>query len=142
MSQCTIECPFINLAHGSRTTIVISPRKAGAIDPRWYRTDDEAHHQFGTDMIFVGLLFRSLFIIAFALGVLWSSMPAGGEIANLSKLPTPDLIRAILGIIICIAAVVHVFIRPKDSEAYRTWTYIGVACVSLLLAVVAIKSIG
>ena len=93
-------------------------------------------------MIFVGLLFRSLFIVAFALGVLWSSLPADGGFAILTKLPTPDLIRVVLGIIICIAAVVHVFIRPRDEEAYKTWAYIGVACVSVLLAFAAIKSVG
>jgi hypothetical protein len=93
-------------------------------------------------MIFVGLLFRSLFIVAFALGVLWSSLPGGSGFATLNKLPTPDLIRVALGIIISIAAVVHVFIRPKDEEAYKTWAYIGVAVVSVLLVVAAIKSVG
>jgi hypothetical protein len=92
-------------------------------------------------MIIAGIVFRSLFIVALALGVLWSSLPADRGFVALNSLPTPDLIRVGLGMGICLVVLVQVFIRPRDEGAYKTWAYIGVACVSVLLGIVVIKAL-
>ena len=47
-------------------------------------------------MIIFGKVFRSLFIVALAFLVLWSSWPAGRGFATFNSLPTPDLIRVAL----------------------------------------------
>lgn len=90
-------------------------------------------------MIIFGKVFRSLFIVALAFLVLWSSWPAGRGFATFNSLPTPDLIRVALGIGVCLAALVQVFIRPRDAGAYKTWGYMGVACAGVLLGGVVIK---
>ncbi len=42
-----------------------------------------------------------------------------------------DLIRMALGLSVCLWLGVHVFILPKDAEAYRTWLYLGLAVLPL-----------
>src|ERR1700730_17252433 len=49
-----------------------------------------------------------------------------------SAYETPgDLIRIALGFSVCLWLTVHVFILPKDAEAYRTWLYLGLAVLPL-----------
>jgi TRAP-type C4-dicarboxylate transport system permease small subunit len=51
-----------------------------------------------------------------------------------SAYQTPDdLIRVALGFSVCLWLAVHVFILPKDAEAYRTWLYLGLAVLPLAL---------
>jgi cation transport ATPase len=44
-----------------------------------------------------------------------------------------DLIGLALGLSVCLWLAVHVFILPKDAEAYRTWLYLGIAVLPLAL---------
>jgi hypothetical protein len=89
-----------------------------------------------------GLIFRAIFIVTFAFAVLWSSWPRGGSLATLSRMPTLELVRGALGVVISLAAIVQIFIPPKDKEAFKTWTYIGIAGIGVLLAVAVMKSVG
>jgi hypothetical protein len=51
-----------------------------------------------------------------------------------SAYETPgDLIRVALGLSVCLWLAVHVFILPKDAEAFRTWFYLGLAVLPLAL---------
>ncbi len=51
-----------------------------------------------------------------------------------SAYETPgDLIRVILGLVACLWIVFHLFMLPKDPEAYRTWVYLGLAAVPFAL---------
>jgi hypothetical protein len=51
-----------------------------------------------------------------------------------SAYETPgDLIRMALGLSVCLWLAVHVFILPKDPEAYRTWLYLGLAVLPLAI---------
>ena len=51
-----------------------------------------------------------------------------------SAYETPgDLIRMALGFSVCLWLAVHVFILPKDAEAYRTWLYLGLAVLPLAI---------
>jgi hypothetical protein len=49
-----------------------------------------------------------------------------------------DLMRVLLGLVVCIWLVVHLFVLPRDVGAYRTWFYMGLVLVplSILLGVV------
>jgi hypothetical protein len=44
-----------------------------------------------------------------------------------------DLIRMGLGLSVCLWLAVHIFILPKDAEAYRTWLYLGLAVLPLAI---------
>jgi hypothetical protein len=51
-----------------------------------------------------------------------------------SAYETPgDLVRMALGLSVCLWLAVHVFILPKDAEAFRTWLYLGLAILPLAL---------
>jgi hypothetical protein len=44
-----------------------------------------------------------------------------------------DLIRIALGFSVCLWLAVHVFILPRDAEAYRIWLYLGLAVLPLAI---------
>jgi hypothetical protein len=88
-----------------------------------------------------GIFFRSAFIIAFGLGALWASLPADRDISAIPGLPAADLVRVGLGVVVCLGALIQTFNLPKDDQAYRTWTYIGVACTITLLCVIAVHAV-
>ena len=46
---------------------------------------------------------------------------------------TGDFIIVVVGLIACLWIVTHVFMLPKDAEAYRTWIYLGLAAVPFAL---------
>jgi hypothetical protein len=35
----------------------------------------------------------------------------------------------VLGLLVCVWIIVHLFMLPKDPESYRTWVYLGLAAV-------------
>jgi hypothetical protein len=88
----------------------------------------------------LGIIFRSAFILAFGFGALWSSLPVTGSFATMMSWPVSEQIRAALGAVVCLGAILQTFNLPKDEQAYTTWTYIGTACTVTLLCVVLIKS--
>jgi len=54
-----------------------------------------------------------------------------------SAYETPgDLIRIVVGLVACLWMLFHVFMLPKDAEAYRTWIYLGLAIVPFALVCV------
>jgi hypothetical protein len=84
-----------------------------------------------------GVIVRSIFLVILAVT---TARVASPQVENLrSVLETPsDLLRVGLGFAVCMWIVTNIFILPKDSGAYRTWTYLGPAVLplSLLCAVV------
>jgi hypothetical protein len=46
---------------------------------------------------------------------------------------TGDLIRLILGFVVSVALAFQLFRGPADSHAYRTWIYLGLAAIPVLL---------
>jgi hypothetical protein len=85
-----------------------------------------------------GVIVRSMFLIVLAVT---TARVASPQVENLrSVLETPsDLLRVGLGFAVCMWIVANIFILPKDSGAYRTWTCLGPAVLplSLLCAFVA-----
>jgi hypothetical protein len=77
-----------------------------------------------------GVLVRSIFLIIMAV---ITARVASPQIESLrSVLETPsDLLRVGLGFTVCMWMIANIFILPKDTGAYRTWTYLGPAVLPL-----------
>jgi hypothetical protein len=53
-----------------------------------------------------------------------------------SAYETPgDLIRLALGLAVFLWILFHLFMPPKDAEAYRTWLYLGLIVAPFVLVV-------
>jgi hypothetical protein len=85
-----------------------------------------------------GVAVRTIFLI---IVTVITTRVASPQVENLrSVLETPsDLLRVGLGLTVCLWLIANVFILPKDTDAYRTWLYLGPAILplSLLCAFVA-----
>jgi hypothetical protein len=85
-----------------------------------------------------GVVVRTIFLIIMTVITV---RVAGPQVETLrSVLETPsDLLRVGLGLTVCLWLVANIFILPKDTEAFRTWLYLGPAILplSLLCAYVA-----
>lgn len=46
---------------------------------------------------------------------------------------TGDLVRLILGILVCVWLVFQLFHGPRDAKSYRTWLYLGLVAVPFAL---------
>ena len=83
-------------------------------------------------VILGGLAFRTLFIITLAVLTARVASPQLEKLRSVFETPD-DLIRIVLGFVLCTWCVVNVFILPKDAEAYRIWLYLGLALLPLFL---------
>jgi hypothetical protein len=79
-----------------------------------------------------GLVLRALFIAALVAVVVRVAAPQSENIWSVYETPG-DLIRVALGLAVCLWIAVHLFMLPKDPEAYRTWVYLGAAVVPFAL---------
>jgi hypothetical protein len=83
-------------------------------------------------VIWGGMAFRTLFILAFAILTARVASPQVEKLRTVFETPD-DLIRVALGFALCTWCLVNVFILPKDAGAYRTWLYMGFALLPLAL---------
>jgi hypothetical protein len=79
-----------------------------------------------------GLVLRALFILILIAVTAHVALPQNETIWSAYETPG-DLIRVGLGLSVCLWLGVHVFILPKDAEAYRTWLYLGIAVLPLAI---------
>ncbi len=79
-----------------------------------------------------GLVLRALFIFILIAVTARVALPQNETIWSAYETPG-DLIRLGLGLSVCLWLGVHVFILPKDAEAYRTWLYLGIAVLPLAI---------
>jgi hypothetical protein len=77
-----------------------------------------------------GMILRVLFIAVLFVVTARVASPQTESFWSAYKTPG-DLIRMALGLSVCLWLAVHVFIVPKDAEAYRTWLYLGLAVLPL-----------
>src|SRR5260370_29605925 len=77
-----------------------------------------------------GMILRALFIGILIVVTAHVASPQTERFWSAYETPG-DLIRMILGFSVCLWLAVHVFILPKDAEAYRTWLYLGLAVLPL-----------
>jgi hypothetical protein len=73
-----------------------------------------------------GLLLRATFLIAVLMVTVRVSLPQNETIWTAYETPA-DLFRMALGFTVCVWIAVQLFRVPKDAQAYRTWTYMGLA---------------
>ena len=79
-----------------------------------------------------GMILRALFIGILIAVTARVSSPQTESIWSVYKTPG-DFIRIALGLSVCLWLAIHVFILPKDGEAYRTWLYLGLAVLPLAI---------
>lgn len=78
----------------------------------------------------VGIAVRALFLVVLMVITTRVASPQLEHIWSLYETPS-DLIRVGLGLAVCLWLMVNVFILPKDTEAFRTWLYLGPAILPL-----------
>jgi hypothetical protein len=60
------------------------------------------------------------------------AMPQNETIWTVDDTPA-DLVRLLLGIVVSVFLAVQLFYGPKDAHASRTWLYLGLAAVPIVL---------
>lgn len=86
----------------------------------------------------VAMVLRAVFIGALLVVTARVSVPQSESVWSAYETPG-DLIRLGLGVAVGVWILAHLFTRPKDPEAYRTWVYVGLvlAPLGLLIAFAA-----
>jgi hypothetical protein len=82
-------------------------------------------------------LLRTAFICLLIAMTLRVAMPQNETIWTVSDTPA-DLVRVTLGIIVSIFLAVQLLYGPKDAHAYRTWLYLGLAAVPIVLGLLVV----
>jgi hypothetical protein len=83
-----------------------------------------------------GLVSRTLFILILSVTTIHVASPQNETIWSAYETPG-DLIRMVVGFLLCLWLVVNLFIPPKDSQGYWTWIYLApLVPLALLCAVV------
>jgi hypothetical protein len=77
-----------------------------------------------------GIIVRSLFLIILTVLTARVASPQIEKFRTVIETPD-DLIRVVLGVLVCAWIVVHLFILPKDPGAFRTWLYMGIGLLPL-----------
>ena len=77
-----------------------------------------------------GVAVRTLFLIVLIVLTARVASPQMEHLTSLYETPG-DLVRVLIGVAVCAWFIVNVFKLPKDSGAYRTWMYMGIALVPL-----------
>lgn len=77
-------------------------------------------------------LLRTAFICLLIVVVLRVSMPQSETIWTAYD-TTGDLIRLILGVVVSIWLLFQLFHAPDDAHAHRTWVYLGLAVIPVVL---------
>ncbi len=83
-------------------------------------------------MRIAGLVLRAAFILSLVVLTFRVSMPQNETIATAYDTPA-DLVRLILGFVVCAWLLIQVFFVPKDAEGYRTWLYLGLVAVPFVV---------
>jgi len=79
-----------------------------------------------------GKVLRALFILILIIITARVASPQNESLWSIYETPS-DLVRLLLGLIVCLWLAIHLFITPKDQGAYRTWFYLGIALLPLAI---------
>lgn len=77
-----------------------------------------------------GVAVRTIFLIVLIVLTARVASPQMERLTSLYETPG-DLVRVLMGVAVCAWFIVNVFKLPKDSGAYRTWMYMGLALLPL-----------
>ncbi len=78
------------------------------------------------------ILLRVAFICTLVLITIIVSLPQNETIWTIYDTPL-DVVRALLGLAVCIWLGFQLFKGPRDAHGYRTWLYLGLAAVPFAL---------
>lgn len=76
----------------------------------------------------VGTVLRTVFIVAVLLVTIRVALPQSETVWTAYETPA-DLFRMALGLLVSIWILFQLFSLPKDEQAYRTWSWLGLAAV-------------
>jgi hypothetical protein len=82
-------------------------------------------------------LLRTVFICLLIAVTLRVAMPQNETIWTADDTPA-DLVRLILGVVVCVFLGAQLFYGPKDAHAYRTWLYLGLAVIPITLVLLVV----
>jgi hypothetical protein len=71
-----------------------------------------------------GGVLRALFIVSLLIVTMHVCMPQREHVWTAYASPA-DLIRMILGFVVCVWLATQLFNMPRDAQAYRTWFYLS-----------------
>jgi hypothetical protein len=93
--------------------------------------------KLSTTVWLAGLVVRALFIGILIVITARVSSPQLEHMSSLYETPS-DLVRVVLGFVVCVWLAINLVIVPKDPGGYRTWAQLGVVLLplSLLCAIV------
>jgi len=83
------------------------------------------------------IVLRTLFIVLLLVLTLRVSLPQSETIWTAYDTPA-DLVRLILGLLVCAWLVYQLFLVPKDAGSSRTWFYLGLVAVPFALIVLLV----
>ena len=78
----------------------------------------------------VGKILRTLFIATLIIVTARVAGPQNESLSSIYETPS-DLARLVLGLSVCLWLATHLFVVPKDEDAFRTWFYLGLAILPL-----------
>ena len=78
------------------------------------------------------IVLRTVFIGALVLITIIVSLPQNETIWTIYDAPL-DVVRSLLGLVVCIWLAFQLFKGPRDAHGYRTWLYLGLAAVPFAL---------
>jgi hypothetical protein len=81
---------------------------------------------------FFGKVFRAIFLIGLIAVTLRVSLPQSETLWTIYDEPG-DMVRFGLGLGVCIWLAVHLFKVPKETNAFQTWFYFGLAGVPFVI---------
>jgi hypothetical protein len=85
-----------------------------------------------TQLRIASVVFRAIFILSLLVVTVRVSLPQNETLWTAYDSPG-DLVRLILGFIVCAWLAVQVLITPKDAQAHRMWIYVGLAAIPFAL---------
>jgi len=92
----------------------------------------EAGNDVSIGLRVVAMFLRAVFMATLLAVIIRVAAPQSESIWSVYETPG-DLVRLILGVLVGVWVLFHLFMLPKDPGAYRTWVYLG-----LLLAPFAV----
>jgi hypothetical protein len=81
-----------------------------------------------------GIFLRSVFVAALLVVTVRVALPQSERIWSVYETPG-DLVRLLLGVGAAVWIIAHLFMLPKDADAYRTWVYLGLVLAPLAVIV-------
>ena len=88
--------------------------------------------RMSTTLRIAAIFLRAVFIATLLVVTARVSIPQSESIWSAYETPG-DLVRLALGLAVGIWILVHLFMLPKDPEAYRTWVVLGLIVAPFVL---------